>query len=589
VEELAAGGSRVAGAGGGDGVEDTTPIPEGARNDTLFALLGKWRRTYGDDEFMLTAAAMRANLRCQPPLSNEEVQALVASALRQVHEERVTKWAYLDDLAAAKKLAPSAALHDKGFVLPPHPLTDLGNADRLIRLFGGNIRHTTGVGWMVWEEGVGWARDVEDKRVYITAAEAAKRILDEIPEEIRVAQDDKALKEWHRHKQRSQDDHRVRAALNAASKDVRVSVEAEAWDNQPELLAVANGVINLKTGELRKERRDDMLTTRTNVRYDPEARNKDWERYLWQACGHNIELMDFLARAVGYTLTASVKEEAFFILHGLPNAGKSTFIHAIQSCLGPLNFGSDASLFEKGKSGGNYALADLIGKRAVTIAEWPPEKHLDATLVKALSSGDTISARQIYQRTSQLSSMVKIWISTNYPPRLNDVAIWRRVQHIPFTHPAKKKDASFLEAVKSVEGAEAILAWAVRGAKDWYTQGLNPPDVVQLSTEQYRQEEDVIEQMLLESFEDIIVTGREEDREMTSAALYLRYVAFCGGTNEYPKTNSVFGKEILRKLEVRWEEAGRPGLKPRSLRISMGGMKPHVILGVQWVGLGVRM
>jgi putative DNA primase/helicase len=67
---------------------------------------------------------------------------------------------------------------------------------------------------------------------------------------------------------------------------------------------------------------------------------------------------------------------------------------------------------------------------------------------------------------------------------------------VPFeaTFRGKKADTSL--PAKLRDEAEGILAWAVRGAMEWYAQGLQEPASVSTATQDYRESEDRLQEFL---------------------------------------------------------------------------------------------
>jgi len=88
------------------------------------------------------------------------------------------------------------------------------------------------------------------------------------------------------------------------------------------------------TGDLREHQRSDLLTKITPIDYDPDARLDLLDRFLWDVTGEDPEMIAFLQRAVGYSLTGSTREEKLFFVHGPSRSGKSTFLDAVKMMLG---------------------------------------------------------------------------------------------------------------------------------------------------------------------------------------------------------------------------------------------------------------
>lgn len=368
------------------------------------------------------------------------------------------------------------------------PLTDTGNAERLVLRHSANIRycHPQKI-WWVWS-GRRWEQD-RNGHVMDLAKAMARELYQaawEIPDPDRKKQT--AL--WAI---RSESTDKKKAALVSAQSEPGIPILPEQFDSDPFLLNCLNGTINLRTGKLRPHRREDYCTKLAPVVYDPSARSPLWERFLKEACGGDQELIAFLQRAVGYSLTGSTAEEKLFFVHGPAAAGKSTFLEAIKAALGDYAKTADFETFVQRREAGAVRndVAELAGRRFVVSIEVDEGKKLAEGLVKLLTGGDTVRARFLYQESFEFMPQFKLWLAANHAPRVrhDDSAMWRRILRIPFEHviPQARRDPSVKAGLKDVEeSGPAILAWAVEGCLRWQEDGLGVPEVVEEATEQYR-------------------------------------------------------------------------------------------------------
>ena len=163
-----------------------------------------------------------------------------------------------------------------------------------------------------------------------------------------------------------------------------------------------NGVVELKTGKFRPARREDLITKRANVIFDPNAQCPNWLKFLDTVTGGDASFQSYIQRVVGYTLTGSVREEVMFVLYGTGNNGKSTFRETVHSLLGDYALATDAGLLIERKTPGGATpeLARLKGRRLVSINETSENDHLNEARVKFITSQDKITARNLYQGSS---------------------------------------------------------------------------------------------------------------------------------------------------------------------------------------------
>jgi putative DNA primase/helicase len=374
--------------------------------------------------------------------------------------------------------------------------TDLGNARRLVDRHGDNVRFIPEWRkWIVWQKGR-WELDMDGAVMRLAKATVEAMYTEALA--LTKEQDRAALL---RHALRSQAEARLKAMVALAETEVVVVVPASKLDADPWVLGVENGVIDLRTGTFRQARREDLITKRANVSFDPTASCPNWLKFLDTVTGSNPDLQAYVRRVVGYTLTGSVGEEVLFVLYGTGSNGKSTFRETLHAILGDYALAADAALLtERKKQGGaTEEIARLKGRRLVAVNETAENDHLNEARVKFITSQDTISARNLYGHLFDFFPSHKAFLSTNHKPivRGTDEGIWRRVQLIPFLVTIAKTavEKNFRER-RLMPEFPGILNWALAGLADYLRQGLNPPKTVLASTEDYRNDMDVIGQWL---------------------------------------------------------------------------------------------
>jgi putative DNA primase/helicase len=398
-------------------------------------------------------------------------------------------------------------------------LTDVGNAQRFVTAYGEELRYCAPwKKWLVWD-GRRWARD-ERHQVREYAKAVTRAMLHEAAD-LPAGAVQQALAE---HALRSQKVERLRGMIELAQSDPVVACVPADFDADPWLLTVANGTLDLRTAQLRAHRRSDLITKLAPVTYDPTATSVVWSRFLADAMQHNTELIAFLQRCVGYSLTGTTGEEVLFFLLGPEASGKSTFAEAIKATFGDYARTADFETFlqKKGDRGIPNDIAALAGARLVVSIEMADGKHLAEGLVKHLTGGDTVSARFLFGEFFDFIPQFKLWLAANDAPRVrhNDRAIWRRILRIPFEHtvPATERDPAVKTTLKDpARGGPAILAWAVEGCLAWQRERLRIPDAVRAATASYREEQDP----LRDFFADCCVF--ERDAWTPSKALYDAY------------------------------------------------------------------
>ena len=367
---------------------------------------------------------------------------------------------------------------------PAERLTDLGNAERLVARHGRDLRYCHPWDkWLVWD-GRRWAVD-DTAEVTRRAADTVRSIYHEA-----AAQPDPAARRataaWA---QRSEAAARIRAMVGLASALPGIPVLPEALDADPWRLTVANGTVDLRAGTLRPHRRADLATKLAPVAFDPHATAPRWEAFLGRVMGGNLALIEFLQRAVGYSLTGLTSEQVLFLLHGTGANGKSVFVRVLLGLLGDYaqQLATSTLLARRDHAIPND-LAALRGIRLATASETERGNRLAEGLLKQLTGGDRLRARFLRAEFFEFTPTAKLWLATNHRPDLDgaDPAIWRRVLLVPFevTIPEPEQDRQLTS--KLAAEASGILRWAVDGCLAWQRHGLAPPAEVRAATEAYR-------------------------------------------------------------------------------------------------------
>jgi len=283
---------------------------------------------------------------------------------------------------------------------------------------------------------------------------------------------------------------RIKAILALAESEKHLAIEGTNWDHDPWLLGVANGVVDLRTGKLRPGSPGDRITLHTEIEFTPSTQSPRWDRFLMEIFDGDSELVSFVHRATGYTLTGDTSEQCFFCCYGLGGNGKGKFLEALRYVLGGYACNLPFSAFElQARSSIPNDLATLPGRRFVTAIESDETARLNEARIKALTGCDPITARLLYREYFTFTPQAKFWLAFNHrPPVLDDShGFWRRVRLIPFVRQFKTKAEPELEKTLRAE-APGILAWAVRGCLEWQVKGLGLPIAVKTATDVYREE-----------------------------------------------------------------------------------------------------
>lgn len=311
------------------------------------------------------------------------------------------------------------------------------------------------------------------------------------------------------------------------------------FDKDQWLFNCDNGTLDLRNGEFRAHQQEDMITNISPVQYDPKSDCPLWQEFLATVLAGNQELIAFLQRAAGYSLTGSTAQHCFFMLYGNGRNGKSTFLEVLQHVLGTYGQSTSMEIFlAKNQEGIPNDLAALCNARFVTGVETEDGRRLAEAKVKQITGGDTIAARFLHKEFFQFQPQFKIWIGTNHRPviRGTDEGIWRRIRLVPFTVyiPDGKVDEKLKD--KLLSEASGVLNWMLAGLAEYRLGGLMEPEAVIAATDDYRKAEDWLQRFLdAETREAAGLAERTQAR-----AVYERYKHWAEEAREYVQSERRF-------------------------------------------------
>lgn len=384
---------------------------------------------------------------------------------------------------------------ERSLAWPRRSLDDIGNAERLVDHYGGEIRFTVDAEQWVTYEGGRWSFKGGATRVW----QRVIRTIDTLPETEAATYSNVPARGP---KGEALPSPREKFLQWAASQRMRPKLAAmreiaqghpslhcfmSDFDRPEMLLSVGNGVVDLRTGELLGHDSGLFLMQQSPIAFDPDAKAPMWEEFLASVMPDE-ERRAYLARVVGYTLTGSTEEQVMFIHHGDGQNGKGVFMRVITAIFGDYAQSVPRStLMAKQNEGIPNDVARMMGKRLLSTTETSAGKKLDDELVKQLTGEDTVSARFLNKEFFDFRPVGKIHLVTNYLPTVGGGhGIARRLQDIGWDVivPPDKRIKKYDEKILAAEAA-GVLNWAIQGCLDWQHNGLAVPSAVKEKTKEH--------------------------------------------------------------------------------------------------------
>ncbi len=486
-------------------------IPEGTRNNALTRLAGSMRQR-GMNEGAISEQLSLVNMtRCEPPLSSGELDVIARSVVR--YPPGTTEW-------------------DKS-------MSDVGNANRFVRDWGENLRYVHGMGkWLHWDT-KRWVTD-DIGSVIEMAKKTATGIYEEAASAASI--DSAIAARMAKHASVSLNEARIHSMVKLAQSQSPIPAKIETFDDNDNLLGTAAATIDLVSGAVLSPSREHLITKQSPVLFEPGADCPIFKSFLDKIMNSNTDLIEFLQRAVGYSLTGDTSEHGLFFLYGGGSNGKSTFINVLKDLMGDyaMHCQPETLMLKRTSGGANNDIARLVGARVVLTTEVEEGSHLAENLIKGLTGGDTLTARPLYKEFFDFKPRLKLWIAGNNKPiiRGTDHGIWRRIRLVPFNVTIRDSEKDMHLAAKLRTEMPGILNWALAGCAAWRKEGLKPPTEILLAVSEYKSENDITEQWLNEQ------CVRDCGRTLRVSTAYSDYRAWAERSGYHPLSKIRFGRKL---------------------------------------------
>lgn len=427
---------------------------------------------------------------------------------------------------------------------PPKSYDDTGNAMRFLDRYGEVVKYSYISKKFYVYDGVTWKEDNQG-----LVHQLVDSMIESMKDEVVLASDDLDEDEAANLLQK----HIKNSRSNRAKKNIieelkhNVSIMLDEFDSDDMLLNSANGYLELNSGELQEHDRSKLFRKVTNAEYTETQAPDTWLSFLNDIFNYDKDVIHYIQKALGYSITGSSKEQTMFILLGNGRNGKSLFVNTVAEILGDYSTNMQASsLMVKNNSGSvNNDIARLAGARFVTSSEPNAGFVFDEGLIKQMTGDDQITARFLHQENFEFEAKFKIWLATNHRPIIQgtDDGIWRRLAVIPFDVqiPEHKVDKDLKH--KLMREAPGILDWMMEGCLTWQREGLEQPKKIKDSVGEYRKEMDITDAFIEAMCEE------DDHYEEAAGDLYKSYKNWAEKNSEYDLGSVEFGKRMKTKFD----------------------------------------
>lgn len=432
--------------------------------------------------------------------------------------------------------------------------TDAANAKRLAFYNSERFLYSPEQGWLVWRDNH-WVLD-EAHEVWEAIVQLGDRILEEM-----------AMAETLLDPGTGDDVINVRKELFKLARHVQalggskgcefharheMLANLSEFDTKHHELTCINGILDLESGKLREATPEDLIMRMANVEYDPNAECPRFKQFLQEIFAGDQDLIDYMQRALGYSLSGNVSEQALFFCYGHGQNGKSTLLDTYLHMLGTYaKVTRPSTLIDKGNNAPSVTndIARLAGVRFTRTNELSENARLDEDLVKQFTSGEAarVTARFLNKEFFEFTPRFKLWFDSNHKPVIkgSDWGIWRRLHLIPFAVEIKEKDLTLPQKLR--DELPGILTWCVNGYQWWRTEGLKPPSSVVAATQAFRAESDLIGAFLADCTDR---TAGEPPTMVPSMWLYNCYKDWCLANGTPAQSMTRFGRYLTERAKL---------------------------------------
>ena len=506
-------------------------IKEGGRNNHLTSLAGSLRRKGISEDGIIATLRAENKDRLDPPLDDDTVVAIAKSITRYQPEDESEDF----------------------------KLTDAGNADRFVNMFGSDIRYSNvHKKWYIWN-GKFWEQD--DGTIISYAIACVRNIINEA----NLLPDGDRRRELIKHSLRSEAAGRLRAIVEIASNYTQLKITPDEMDANPWLLNCENGTLNLKTGRLQPFNSADFMTKCCKTKYDPNCPTPLWDSLMEKITNGDEEMKKYIQKAFGYALTGDISEQCIFILYGTGSNGKSTMLNVFSELMSGYAQSTKSETFmEKKNESVNNDIARLNGARFVTAIEMQENKRMSEELIKSMTGGDKLVTRFLYGEFFEYLPQFKVFLAANHKPVIRDTtnSIWRRIKLIQFTNTftEQERDKNFSAKIMANE-LPGILAWAVKGCLLWQQEGLRTPDEVARATAAYRTEMDAFTNFFTECCVD------DPEGRVSNKMLRAKYDEWSKENGEYALSQRPFSQKLIERGYQKKNSSGNGAIEWYGFRI----------------------
>jgi putative DNA primase/helicase len=316
------------------------------------------------------------------------------------------------------------------------------------------------------------------------------------------------------------------------------------WERPPlHTVNVANGLLDVNTGELRRHTPEFLSPVQIGAAFDPGATCEPIDRFLDEVFPGDARLLPL--ELAGHLMIPDTSQERAVMLLGGGANGKSTFLTLLQTFLGAS--ANVAAVHLQALDANRFAAAQLYGKLANIVADLDAEAIRSSGTFKAIVSGDLISAEQKYGKPFSFRPYARLLFSANEPPPTHDTtyAFFRRWLIVPFdaTFTGDRQDKHLAEKLTTPAQLSGLLNRALEGLLRLQERSdFAETASLRAAKQDFRTAVDSAAAFV---FEDCVLSPEER---IARPELYLAYRAWCERVTRLPLSARKFNERVKTLL-----------------------------------------
>lgn len=326
------------------------------------------------------------------------------------------------------------------------------------------------------------------------------------------------------------------------------------FNENRDLLAFNNGVLNTTTFEFRKTEPDDYITITTEYDYRPATESEKAKVKLFLSkIFPSAHVLTYVLCALGTSLTGHNFYEFFHIFTGTGANGKSLLMDLCKIVLGNYFKTISVSYLTKDNDGKDKTLPELVLTRyaRMLVASEPEERDkFQTSFMKTITGNDEISCRGLYGKPVKFVPHFKLWILANDVPKFTkyDNGIERRTRCVHFPtrfvvnprneNEEKRDDFLKEKIVKEESWRYGLLGLLIDALKSLEGKTLEMPKEVEEFTEKYLLENNPVGAWIKKYYER--TDNRNDIIQRTD--LYNQFIQ----DTEINKTQKSFSEDMIK-------------------------------------------